>query len=125
MPAAATPRPCAAPERPTASAKVHVARTPRFGENSLPAAGGLAPRRTAVPAAKLGESGETIPPELGMTPEELAELVGQLTTLNAFAEQHRDVNTACAEGFVTIFESPSIVDFIEFPCLFSINDPPY
>ena len=49
----------------------------------------------------LHESGETIPPELGMTPEELAELVGQLTTLNAFAEQHRDVNTACAEGFVS------------------------
>ena len=42
-----------------------------------------------------------IPPELQMTADELTELVGQLDTLNAFAEQHRDVNAACASGFVS------------------------
>jgi hypothetical protein len=45
--------------------------------------------------------GATIPPELQMTPDELAELVGQLDQLNAFAEAHRDVNSACAGGFVS------------------------
>ncbi len=50
---------------------------------------------------ELHESGAEIPAELAMTPEELAELVDQLTTLNEFAEAHRDVNSACAEGFVS------------------------
>jgi len=49
----------------------------------------------------LHESGADIPDELQMSPDELAELVGQLTDLNEFAEAHRDVNTACAEGFVS------------------------
>jgi hypothetical protein len=46
-------------------------------------------------------SAATVPPELRMTPDELTELVGQLDALNAFAEAHRDVNTTCAEGFVS------------------------
>ena len=50
---------------------------------------------------ELAASGDPIPPELEMTPGELAELVDQLDTLNAFAEQHRDVNSACAAGFVS------------------------
>jgi hypothetical protein len=49
----------------------------------------------------LHESGAEIPAELAMSPGELAELVGQLTALNEFAEAHRDVNSACADGFVT------------------------
>jgi len=46
-------------------------------------------------------NGATIPPELQMTPDELAELVAQLDQLNEFAEAHRDVDSACAEGFVS------------------------
>ena len=49
----------------------------------------------------LHESGGSIPPELEMTAEELATLVGQLDELDAFAELHADVNSACAEGFVS------------------------
>ena len=49
----------------------------------------------------LHESGDEIPAELSMSADELAELVEQLTALNEFAEAHRDVNAACAEGFVS------------------------
>ena len=49
----------------------------------------------------LHESGATIPDELVMTPDELAELVAQLDELSAFAVAHRDIDTACAEGFVS------------------------
>ena len=49
----------------------------------------------------LAASGDPIPPELQMTPDELTTLVAQLDELNAFAELHRDVNSACAEGFVS------------------------
>jgi hypothetical protein len=49
----------------------------------------------------LHESGAAIPPELEMTPEELATLVAQLDELNAFAMAHQDVNVTCAEGFVS------------------------
>ncbi|HSP27791.1 MAG TPA: hypothetical protein VLN74_04520, partial [Ilumatobacteraceae bacterium] len=49
----------------------------------------------------LAASGDPIPAELQMTPEELSTLVGQLDELNAFAELHRDVNSACAAGFVS------------------------
>ena len=49
----------------------------------------------------LRDSGEAIPPELNMTPAELDTLVGQLDQLNAFAETHRDVDSACADGFVS------------------------
>ena len=51
--------------------------------------------------AAVENDGAVIPPELGMTADELAELVGQLDELSAFAEAHRDVNTTCAEGFVS------------------------
>jgi hypothetical protein len=50
---------------------------------------------------ELAASGAAIPPELQMTPEELTTLVAQLDEVNAFAEAHRDVNQACAEGFVS------------------------
>jgi hypothetical protein len=50
---------------------------------------------------ELAASGAPIPPELQMTADELATLVGQLDELNAFAELHRDVNAACASGFVS------------------------
>ena len=50
---------------------------------------------------ELHASGAAIPPELEMTSAELATLVAQLDELNAFAEAHRDVNSACAEGFVS------------------------
>ena len=49
----------------------------------------------------LHESGDEIPAALQMTADELATLVEQLTALNAFAEAHRDVDTACADGFVS------------------------
>jgi hypothetical protein len=49
----------------------------------------------------LAASGEPIPAELQMTPEELSTLVGQLDELHAFAEAHRDVNAACASGFIS------------------------
>ncbi|MEM9515470.1 MAG: hypothetical protein AAGA42_11500, partial [Actinomycetota bacterium] len=47
------------------------------------------------------ESGAPIPPELAMTPDELTVLVDQLDTLAAFADAHRDVNAACAAGFIS------------------------
>ncbi|MEP6299904.1 MAG: hypothetical protein ABJ382_21505, partial [Ilumatobacter sp.] len=50
---------------------------------------------------ELHESGGTIPDELQMTPEELAELVAQLDELTAFAVAHADIDAACAEGFVS------------------------
>jgi hypothetical protein len=50
---------------------------------------------------ELAASGDPIPSELSMTPDELVELVAQLDELHAFAEQYRDVNSACAAGFVS------------------------
>ena len=50
---------------------------------------------------ELAASGAPIPPELEITSDELAMLVGQLDSLNAFAEAHRDVDSACAAGFVS------------------------
>ena len=50
---------------------------------------------------ELAASSADIPPELQMTAEELSTLVAQLNELNAFAEAHRDVESACAEGFVS------------------------
>ncbi len=54
-----------------------------------------------VELKELHESGAEIPAELGMTTDELAALVGQLDELSAFAEDHRDVDTACADGYVS------------------------
>lgn len=48
----------------------------------------------------LAASGDPIPPALHMTADELDVLVAQLDAVNAFAVAHRDVDTACAEGFV-------------------------
>ena len=50
---------------------------------------------------QLEASGDPIPDELAMTPDELTTLVAQLDELNEFAEAHRDIDTACAEGFVS------------------------
>ena len=50
---------------------------------------------------ELHESGRKVPRALGMNRAQLATLVGQLDQLNAFAEAHRDVGSACAEGFVS------------------------
>ncbi len=50
---------------------------------------------------ELHESDAEIPTELQMTAAELAELVAQLDELSAFAVAHADINTACAEGFVS------------------------
>jgi hypothetical protein len=50
---------------------------------------------------ELAASGAPIPAELEMTADELTELVAQLDTLGQFAEAHRDVNAACAAGFVS------------------------
>jgi hypothetical protein len=49
----------------------------------------------------LATSGEAIPDDLQMTADELDQLVAQLDELNVFAEAHRDVNTACAEGYIS------------------------
>ncbi len=49
----------------------------------------------------LHDSGDPIPAELEMTAAELDELVGQLRELRAFAQAHMDVESACAEGFVS------------------------
>lgn len=50
---------------------------------------------------ELHDGGDPIPPELNMTPSDLATLVDQLDQLNEFAEAHRDVDAACAAGFVS------------------------
>lgn len=50
---------------------------------------------------ELHETGGAIPPELAMSSDELAELVAQLDELSAFAVAHADINTACAEGFIS------------------------
>lgn len=50
---------------------------------------------------ELHETGGEIPAELQMTSDELAELVGQLDELSAFAVAHADIDTACAEGFIS------------------------
>jgi hypothetical protein len=50
---------------------------------------------------ELNESGGDIPAELEMTAAELETLVGQLDELSAFAVAHRDIDSACADGFVS------------------------
>lgn len=50
---------------------------------------------------ELHETGGEIPAELEMTADELAELVTQLDELSAFAVAHSDIDTACADGFVS------------------------
>ncbi|MFN3255579.1 MAG: plastocyanin/azurin family copper-binding protein [Ilumatobacter sp.] len=50
---------------------------------------------------ELHESGAPIPPQLQMTPDELTGLVAQLDELSEFAVAHRDIDTACAAGFIS------------------------
>ena len=50
---------------------------------------------------ELQASGAPIPDALNMTSEELDTLVEQLNQTAAFAAAHTDVNTACAEGFIS------------------------
>ena len=45
------------------------------------------------------ESGDDIPPELGMTSEELATLVGQLDTLNAKLASYTHPDQLCGDGY--------------------------
>lgn len=70
---------------------------------------------------ELADSGDVVPEELGMTADELITLVGQLDELSAFALQHRDIDDACAAGFVGdriqtanmgthLYHPPSIAD---------------
>ena len=49
----------------------------------------------------LAATGGDIPDELEMTRDELITLVDQLDELSAFALAHRDIDQACAEGFVS------------------------
>lgn len=50
---------------------------------------------------ELYESGAAIPDELNMSEDELGALVGQLDTLNGKINEYRDVNKACADGYVS------------------------
>ncbi len=50
---------------------------------------------------ELHEDGGEIPEELALSPDELADLVAELDELNAFMEEHRDVDAACAAGFIS------------------------
>jgi hypothetical protein len=68
-------------------------RTVRCQDEALPCS--FADRR------HLHESTDEIPAEFGMAPCEVAELAGQLTALNEFADAHRDENSACADRFLT------------------------
>ena len=49
----------------------------------------------------LQASGDPIPAALGLTTDQLSSLVSELEQLAAFATRHADVDTACAEGFVS------------------------
>ncbi len=48
---------------------------------------------------ELQESGDAIPPELGMTAEELETLVGQLDSLNAKLASYTHPDQVCADGY--------------------------
>ena len=50
---------------------------------------------------RLAESDDPVPAELDMTRDEVTLLVAQLDQVNAFAEAHRYVDAACADGFVS------------------------
>ena len=50
---------------------------------------------------ELHESGGSIPEELELDPDELGALVAELDELNAFMEEHRDVNDACRAGHIS------------------------
>jgi hypothetical protein len=50
---------------------------------------------------QLHESGDPIPLALGLTPTELASLVAELDELAAFADAHRNVDSACRDGYIS------------------------
>jgi len=71
-----------------------------------PIEGGVRCQTDALPCSYLDlqalhRRGDPIPPSLQMTPEELTQLVAQLDEVNAFVATHRDVDAACADGFVS------------------------
>ena len=49
----------------------------------------------------LHETDAPIPDELEISADDLATLVAQLDELSAFAQQHRDIDDACAAGFIS------------------------
>ena len=50
---------------------------------------------------ELLESNNPIPERMGLSSEELAELVGELDLLSGFLEEHKDVNKACEKGYLS------------------------
>ena len=50
---------------------------------------------------ELLESNNPIPEQMGLSSEELAELVGELDLLSGFLEEHKDVNKACEKGYLS------------------------
>ena len=50
---------------------------------------------------ELLKSNSPIPEQMGLSPEELAELVSELDHLNEFLIEHADVNNACANGYIS------------------------
>ena len=50
---------------------------------------------------ELLKSNSPIPEQMGLSPEELAELVSELDLLNEFLIEHADVNNACANGYIS------------------------
>ena len=47
------------------------------------------------------ESNNPIPEQMGLSSEELAELVAELDLLSGFLEEHKDVNKACEKGYLS------------------------
>ena len=50
---------------------------------------------------ELLESNSPIPEQMGLSSEELAELVAELDLLSGFLEEHKDVNKACEKGYLS------------------------
>ena len=50
---------------------------------------------------ELLESNNPIPERMGLSSEELAELVAELDLLSGFLEEHKDVNKACEKGYLS------------------------
>ena len=50
---------------------------------------------------ELLESNTSIPEQMGLSSEELAELVTELDVLHGFLEEHKDVNKACEKGYLS------------------------
>ena len=50
---------------------------------------------------ELLESNNPIPEQMGLSSEELVELVAELDLLSGFLEEHKDVNKACEKGYLS------------------------